>query len=101
MGSIKLLAAENVAPEIAVWTRFWAWIFLYFLNIPIGILERIIANNAPTIDVFVLIPILTISSSPIIAPKTDKIIFNINIDGLNADGCSGVLFVCPLILTPP
>ena len=103
MGRIRLFAAEKVAPEIDVCTRFCEWIFLYFLNIASGILERIIAKSAPTMDVFVLIPTRTISSIPMIAPRTASIIFRIKIAGLNANGCfcPCVPLFCSFIKTPP
>ena len=64
--------AANVAPDIAVWTRFWVLISLYFWNIFNGILAIIIANSAPMMDVFVLIPNLAINSRPMIEPIIHK-----------------------------
>ena len=79
--------AANVAPDIAVWTRFWVLISLYFWNIFNGILAIIIANSAPMMDVFVLIPNLAINSRPMIEPITETKIFNNIIAGSHADGC--------------
>ena len=46
----------------------------------------IIANNAPTIDVFGATPVRTISSSPIIAPSMLITMFKIRICGAYAFG---------------
>ena len=50
-----------------------------------------IANNAPTIDVFGATPVRTINSRPMIAPRTLITIFRIRICGEYALGCSDAL----------
>ena len=97
MGRIRLFAAEKVTPEIDVCTRFCEWIFLYFLNI------AYLGFFIGPVSLFVLIPTRTISSIPMIAPRTASIIFRIKIAGLNANGCfcPCVPLFCSFIKTPP
>ena len=58
-----------------------------------------IANNAPTIDVFGATPVRTISSRPMIAPRILITIFRIRIYGEYALGCSDALMhLCVILL---
>ena len=109
IGSSRLFAAENVAPEMAVWIMFWLWILRYFCKNFNGILERMIANKAPTIDVLGATPVRTISSKPMIAPSTLITTFRMTTWGANAFGCSAAVIcscsydflLCSSIVSPP
>ena len=98
---IKEFAAQNVAPEILVCTRFWTLISLNFLKILTGILEIMIANSAPIIDVFVLIPIRTMISRPRIEPRTASMILSMRTLGSNALGCCLRFFSFSFIFFTP
>lgn len=72
IGNINPLAAEKVAPDIAVCNKFCLFKFLYLLKIAKGTCAMIIATKAPMIDVLGVVPNLVINSSPTMAPNADK-----------------------------
>ena len=63
-------AAENVAPDVEVCTRFWQWIFLNLFKNRIGIWLIKTASSAPTTDVSGATPVCVRTCIPTIAPST-------------------------------
>ena len=88
MVSSMQLAMEKVAPEMAVWIRFCRCTLRNCLNSVMGMRETRMANSAPTSEVLGVVPVLTISSMPMIQPNTHMTMLKISTVGSQSLGCS-------------
>ena len=72
IGSISALPAPNVAAEIALCARFCIWIERYRAKTASGMRASAMPDSAPISDVLAVIPSVTMSCTPMIAPTTQS-----------------------------
>ena len=88
IGDRSELAAPNVAPEIALWTRFCRWTDRIFFSPSRFTRPTSIATSAPMTEVLAEMPRVVIRLSPMRAPRTDRAAVRARVIGSRARGWS-------------